>query len=62
MAFFLQHSQPSKNTTVYIVDEDPEVVTRYENVLPKLRVMADFARENDAVSKFVGKYPHLPPV
>ena len=62
MTFFLQHSQPSENTVVYIVDEAPGVVTHYEKVLPKLRVMGDFAGEDGAVSKFVGKYPQLPSV
>ena len=62
MTFFLQHSQPSENTVVYIVDEAPGVVTHYEKVLSKLRVMGDFAGEDGAVSKFVGKYPQLPSV
>ena len=62
MTFFLQHSQPSENTAVYIVDEAPGVVTHYEKVLPKLRVMGDFAVKDGAVSKFVGKYPRLPSV
>ena len=62
MTFFLQHSQPSENTAVYIVDQAPGVVTHYEKVLPKLRVIRDFAGDDGAVSKFVGNYPRLPSV
>ena len=47
---------------MYIVDKDAEVVTHYEKVLPKLRVLGEFAGGTDVVSKFVGKYPELPPI
>ena len=60
MTFFLQHSQPSENTAIYIVDEDSKVVTHYEKVLPKLRVQGEFAGGNDVVSEFVCKYPEIP--
>ena len=57
----LHFSQPSENTAVYIVDKDPEVVTHYEKVLPKLRVQGKFAGGTDDVSEFVCKYLDLPP-
>ena len=56
MRFFLQYSQPSKGTAVYIVDQDAEVVARYEELLPKLKVKSEFAGQTEVVSKFVGKY------
>ena len=62
MTFFLQHSQPSESTAVYIVDNDSKVVTHYERVLPKLRVRGEFAGGTDVVSEFVCKYPELPPI
>ena len=62
MTFFLQHSQPSENTAVYVVDEDSKVVSHYEKVLPKLKVRGDFAGETGAVSEFVCKYAGLLPI
>ena len=60
MTFFLQHSQPSENTAVYVVDENSEVVTHYREVLPKLRVKGEFAGGTDVVSEFVCRYAELP--
>ena len=62
MAFFLQHNQPSVNTAIYIVDFNPKVVTHYKNVLPKLKVVDEFAGRKRVVSEFVCKYPDLPAV
>ena len=62
MNFFLQHSRPSDGTAVYVVDQKSEVVTRFKEVLPTLKVKGEFAGDADAVQKFVGKYPGLPPV
>ena len=62
ITFFLQHSQPSENTAVYIVDEDAEVVGRYARVLPKLRVQDQFAGKTDVVSEFVYEYGNPPPI
>lgn len=62
MRFFLQYSQPSKGTAVYIVDQDAEVVARYEELLPKLKVKSEFAGQTEVVSKFVGKYAELPAI
>ena len=62
MTFFLQHSQPSENTAVYIVDENSEVVTHFERVLPRLKVKREFAGETGVVSEFVCKYAELPPI
>lgn len=61
MKFFLQHSQPSEGTSVYIVDENAAVVERYEEVLPKLKVQHQFAGRAGVVSDFVSEYSALPP-
>ena len=62
MTLFLQHSQPSNGTAVYVIDQNSEVVTRFQNVLPTLKVKGDFAGRPDVVSEFVSKFPELPSV
>ena len=61
MKFFLQHSQPSENTSMYIVDKNACVVEHYCKVLPKLNVQSQFAGSDNIVSEFVSEYPSLPP-
>ena len=61
MKFFLQHSQPSEGTSLYIIDKNPEVVMHYMAALPNLNVKDKFVGESDVVSEFVAKYPDLPP-
>ena len=60
MTFFLHHSQPSESTVLYIVDENAETVSHYEDVLPRLTVRDEFAGGSDVVAEFVRKYPTLP--
>lgn len=57
MKFFLQHSQPSKETkaSVYVIDRDDSVVKRYKKLLSKQNVIDKFTGE-DAVSNFVQWY------
>lgn len=61
MKFFLQHSQPSENTSIYIVDKNPCVVKHYCKVLPKLNVQDQFAGREGVIPEFVSEYPSLPP-
>ena len=58
MQFFLQHSQPSEETQaeMYIVDPDHGAVSRYQELLPKLNVMDDFAGREGVVEDFVDFY------
>ena len=59
MKFFLQHSQPSKETQAswYIVDRNASVLARYQELLPKQEVIGKYAGIKTAVSDFVQRYP-----
>ena len=60
MQFFLQYSQPTEGTPLYVVDRNINVVSRYKEIMPKLRVKGDFAGTSDVVSDFAKAYPNLP--
>ena len=62
ITFFLQHSRPSDDTAVYVIDQNSEVVSRFKNVLPTMRVKGDYAGRADVVSDFVCRYPELPSI
>ena len=58
MQFFLQHSQPSEETQakIYIVNPDHSAVSRYQDILPEMNVLGDFAGREDIVAEFVDFY------
>lgn len=60
MQFFLQYSQPDEGTPLYVIDRNNDVVSRYKEIMPNLRVKGKFAGTPDVVSDFVNVYPTLP--
>lgn len=59
MRLFLINNQPRPQTPVYVIDTDAEVVARYEHLLPKLQIKAEFAHTQNPVEKFSKHYPNL---
>lgn len=60
MQFFLKKSLPVQGTPWYIIDTDPGVSIRYEELLaPQQAIRKDFAG-CDAVVKFSDKYTNMP--
>ena len=61
MRLFMTNNQPNLSTPIYIVDTNPEVVTHYENLWPKLEINKEFAYKQIPVAEFVQHYPDLNP-
>ena len=59
MWLFMSNNQPNPSTPIYIVDRNPEVMTRYEKLWPKLEISKEFAHERNPVAEFVQRYPDL---
>lgn len=56
MRFFMIDNQPQPSTEVYIVDIDPAVRFRFEELLPRLSIYNTFICEQNAVKKFSQQY------
>ena len=56
MRLFLTDNQPSPSTHVYIIDTNPEVVTHYEKLFPKLIIDNAFVHERNPLDKFAQHY------
>ena len=59
MRFFLTGNQPQSSTDIYIIDIDPEVKRRFEELLPKLSINRTFVCEQNAVEKFAQQYTKM---
>ena len=59
MRFFLTGNQPQPSTDIYIIDIDPEVKRRFEELLPKLSIKRTFVCEQNAVEKFAQQYTKM---
>ena len=59
MWLFMSNNQPNPSTPIYIVDRNPEVMTRYEKLWPKLEISKEFVHERNPVAEFVQRYPDL---
>ena len=56
MRFFLTDNQPQSSAEIYIVDIDPAVRCRFEELLPRLSIYKTFICEQNAVKKFSQQY------
>ena len=62
MQLFMTNNQPNPSTPIYIVDRNPEVVTHYEELWPKLEISKEFAHKRNPVVEFVQRYLDLNPL
>ena len=56
MRLFLVDNQPQPSTEIYIVDIDPAVINRFEELLPSLSINRRFVCDHSAVEKFSRQY------
>ena len=56
MRFFMSDNQPQPSTEFYIVDIDPAVRCRFEELLPRLSIYKTFICKQNAVKKFSQQY------
>ena len=62
MWLFMKNNQPNPSTPIYIVDTNPEVITRYEKLWLRSEIIKEYAHELYPIAKFVQHYSDLNPV